>query len=51
VPIVCTLLNRLVVQPGTVDPESRALPPHPDPLVVRVDPLPPVRKWGTQLFF
>jgi hypothetical protein len=45
------LLNRLVGQPRTLHPASLAWPPHTDPLVVRFDLLPPVLKWGIQLFF
>jgi hypothetical protein len=51
VQILCALVHRLVVQGCSVHPEQLALPPHADPFVMRLDPLPPLFKWVIQLFF
>lgn len=49
--ILRTFLDRLVVQPGAVQPQQLALPPQTDLAVVRLDQLALLRKRLIQLFF
>jgi hypothetical protein len=51
VQILHALVHWLVGQACAVHPEPLALPPHADPLVMRLNPLPPLVKGAIQLVF